>query len=78
MPRVIRAPTSHHSNRARGTLGHYFATMHCPVCHKLTVDGVCAKCRTDSQKVTAILGIRMLSTERTHCDLLKVCTNGLP
>ncbi len=75
MPRVVRAPTttSDHLNRASGTLGQYFATMHCPVCHQLTVDGVCAECMTDSQKVAVILGIKTLGTENVHCDFAKVC-----
>ena len=73
MPRVIRAPTTYSSNRAQGTLGQYFATMHCPVCHQLTVEGVvCAQCRTDSQKVAIVVGVRVLGAEKIHCDLLNV------
>ncbi len=74
MPRVIRAPTTinYSSNRATGTLGQYFATMHCPVCHQLTVEGVCAQCRTDSQKVAIVVGVRILGAEKIHCDLLNV------
>ena len=73
MPRVLRAPTtSENTKRARGTLGQYFSTMHCPVCHQLTVEGVCAKCKTQPQKVAVTLSVKIKNRERVYSEMANV------
>ena len=58
--------------RVRGTIGQYFATMHCPVCEQLTVEGVCSQCRRDPAKVATTLSVRMRDAERSCSDIEKV------
>ena len=73
MPRVLRAPTtSERAKRARGTLGQYFSTIHCPVCHQLTIEGVCAKCKAEPQKVAVTLSVKIKNRERVYSDMVNV------
>ena len=78
MPKVIRASarvvdSSLSSSRApRGTLGQYFATQHCPVCEQLTLEGVCAECRTDPCKVALTLTERARQDELTCKEIVEV------
>ena len=60
------------SKKPRGTIGQYFATMHCPVCEQLTVEGVCAQCRRDPAKVAITLSVRMRDAEAKACDIERV------
>ena len=58
--------------KPRGTIGQYFATMHCPVCEQLTVEGVCAQCRRDPAKVATTLSVRMKEAEAKCSDIESV------
>lgn len=71
MPKVIRAPAqiADPAKRPRGTIGQYFATQHCPICEDLTSDGICAKCRTDPQKVAITLTERSRQDEMTNAGI---------
>ena len=74
MPKVIRAPAqiSEPSRRVRGTIGHYFATKHCPICEKLTLEGVCDHCKEDPQKVVVTLVTRAREDEVTNTEITNV------
>lgn len=71
LPQVRRAPAhvAEGGRKPRGTIGQYFATMHCPVCEQLTVEGVCAQCKKNPAKVATTLSVRMRDAERTCCDI---------
>ena len=58
--------------KPRGTIGQYFATMHCPVCEQLTVEGVCPQCRRDPAKVATTLSVRMKEAEAKCSDIESV------
>lgn len=58
--------------KPRGTIGQYFATMHCPVCEQLTVEGVCVQCRKDPAKVATTLSVRMKEAETKCSDIESV------
>ena len=74
MAQVRRAPAHavEGGKRPKGTIGQYFATMHCPVCEQLTVEGVCAQCRKDPAKVAITLSVRMRDAEAKCCDIESV------
>lgn len=80
MPKVIRAAAkvatvaSSSSLKSRGgTLGQYFATQHCPVCERLTLEGVCKECKADPRKVMLTLTERARQDELTCAEILEVC-----
>ena len=62
-------PTHTHT---QGTIGQYFATMHCPMCGRLTVEGVCGRCRGDPQKAAAVLSAQMADAERKYHTIQQV------
>lgn len=64
--------------RPRGTIGQYFATMHCPVCEQLTVEGVCAQCRRDPAKVATTLSVGMKEAEEKCSDIESVSFPASP
>ena len=74
IPQVRRAPATvvEGGKKPRGTIGQYFATMHCPVCEQLTVEGVCAHCRKDPAKVATTLSVRMREAEAKCSDIESV------
>lgn len=74
MPQVRRAPAQvvEGGKKPRGTIGQYFATMHCPVCEQLTVEGVCAQCRKEPAKVATSLSVRMRDAEKACSDIESV------
>lgn len=76
MPKVLRASTRmvDPSNKARGTLGQYFASQHCPVCEGLTLEGVCKDCREDPRMVALTLVQRARGDERTMAEISQVST----
>lgn len=56
----------------QGTLGQYFATMHCPICKELTTDNVCSRCRDNPQKVATILSQQIRDLELAHHSVTMV------
>ena len=74
IPQVHRAPPTavEGGRKPRGTIGQYFATMHCPVCEQLTVEGVCPQCRRDPAKVATTLSVRMKEAEAKCSDIESV------
>ena len=79
IPQVRRAPAQvgDGGRKPRGTIGQYFATMHCPVCEQLTVEGVCAQCKKDPVKVATTLSVRTRDAEETYSNIVKVSYNTL-
>lgn len=87
MPRIIRAPTQLYSSSsshgplggtkggAKGTIGQYFATKHCPVCEQLTVDGICGNCRADPQRAVVTLQEHNRQEEMTLSEVTQVRTS---
>ena len=74
IPQIHRAPVhvGEGGRKPRGTIGQYFATMHCPVCDQLTVEGVCPQCRKDPAKVATTLSVRMRDAEKSCSDIEEV------
>ena len=74
MPQVRRAPAqvAEGGRKPRGTIGQYFATMHCPVCEQLTVEGVCPQCWKEPAKVATTLAVQMRDAERACNDIENV------
>ena len=74
MPRVFRAPApiAEASKRPRGTIGQYFATMHCTVCDQLTTEGVCTQCKQDPQRVAISMCVKIHDAEKCYHDLSSV------
>lgn len=74
IPQVRRAPPTvvEGGRKPRGTIGQYFATMHCPVCEQLTVEGVCPQCEKDPAKVATTLSVRMKEAEEKCSDIESV------
>ena len=72
---MFRAPVqvaADSSKKPKGTLGQYFATIHCPVCEQLTTEGVCATCSRNPQKVALSLNMRIHDTEKVFSDIEEV------
>ncbi|XP_067097392.1 DNA polymerase zeta catalytic subunit [Osmerus mordax] len=59
----------------KGTISHYFTTLHCPVCDQLTQLGVCARCRGQPHRVAITLHQDMRLWESQQDQLLKICRN---
>ena len=59
----------------QGTLGQYFATVHCLICNELTNEGVCLRCRGDPQKVATMLSQQIHDLESAHhsVTMVSVC-----
>jgi len=75
-PTQTHPPTQTHllnTHNIKGTIGQYFATMHCPMCGQLTVEGVCGRCKEDPQKVAAVLSAQMTDAERKYHTIQQVC-----
>lgn len=79
LPRVQKAPWSTASAGEevgrKGTISHYFTTLHCPVCDDLTQLGVCARCRSEPHRVAVTLHQDMRQWEGQQDQLLKICGN---
>lgn len=60
----------------KGTISQYFTTLHCPVCDELTQLGVCARCRSEPQRVAVTLHQDMRQWESQQDRLLKVRATG--
>lgn len=56
----------------QGTIGQYFATIHCVVCGQLSMNSVCSLCTTDQQKVATTITNRIQSSEVSYHQLLLV------
>ena len=56
----------------QGTIGQYFATIHCVVCGRLSVKNVCSLCTGDPQKVAMVITNRIQSSEMSYHQLLLV------
>lgn len=77
MPKVVRASgkvfnSSSAAGKARGTIGQYFATQHCPVCEQLTLEGICSNCKTNPRKVVLTLTTRLHQDEMTSSEIAGV------
>lgn len=77
LPRIQKTTTScrSESEGRKGTISHYFTTLHCPVCDDLTQHGICSKCRSQPQHVTVILNQEIRELERKQEQLVKICKN---
>ena len=56
----------------QGTLGRYFATVHCPICNELTNEGVCPCCRGNPQLVATVLSQQIHDIESAHHSVTMV------
>ena len=56
----------------QGTIGQYFATIHCVVCGRLSVKNVCSLCTGDPQKVATVITNQIQSSETSYHQLLLV------
>ena len=61
----------------QGTIGQYFATIHCVVCGRLSVKNVCSLCTADPQKVATVITNRIQSSETSYHKLLLVSIHYL-
>ena len=61
----------------QGTIGQYFATIHCVVCGRLSVKNVCSLCTADPQKVATVITNRIQSSETSYHQLLLVSIHYL-
>lgn len=79
LPRVQKAPWSTASAGEeagrKGTISHYFTTLHCPVCDDLTQLGVCGRCRAEPRRVAVTLHQDLRQWEGQQDQLLKICRN---
>ncbi|XP_076024079.1 DNA polymerase zeta catalytic subunit isoform X1 [Genypterus blacodes] len=77
LPRVQKASCSAAGDEAgrKGTISQYFTTLHCPVCDELTQLGVCARCRSEPQRVAVTLHQDLRQWESQQEQLLKICRN---
>ena len=56
----------------KGTLLGYFSSLSCPVCEERTQCGLCAACRSDTQRVAVVTGCRLHEAQRRHSQLTQV------
>ena len=56
----------------QGTLGQYFATVHCQICNELTNKGVCYRCRGNPQLVSTMLSQQIHDIESAHHSVTMV------
>ncbi|CAI8031969.1 DNA polymerase zeta catalytic subunit [Geodia barretti] len=77
LPRVIRAPLpaiqETGDRKLKGTLGQYFATVHCPICNELTNEGLCSSCRGNPQLVATVLSRQIHDIESAHHSVTMLC-----
>jgi DNA polymerase zeta len=67
----VNAPST--NPKLKGTLGDYFASMHCPICGRLTGDDVCESCKRDNQALVVKSLAILRNSEKRLSELNTIC-----